>query len=163
MCELLHTRTPGIASQCLLAAASGGNSMNHLSQPPQPTEPDMALLFLGSLFETLDYALPPQRDEAKLDALAWHILDKRPKTLLGLAIRARAEKHLCRYLWTVDFERLPPPDQGARVVTECAMMLSFDRGEFRAQSKTPPWDRGPTGFRARRAARSVASVTAGAR
>src|SRR6516164_1518289 len=46
-------------------------------------------------------------DEAELDALAWHILDKRPKTLLGLAIRARAEKHLCRYLWTVDFESLP--------------------------------------------------------
>src|SRR5262245_48009055 len=82
--------------------------MNNLSQPPQPTEPDMALLYLGSLFETLDYTLRPERDEAKLDALAWHILDKRPKTLLGLAIRARAEKHLCRYLWTVDFERLPP-------------------------------------------------------
>ena len=63
--------------------------MNNLSQPPQPTEPDMALLYLGSLFETLDYTLPPERDEAKLDVLAWHILDKRPKTLLGLAIRAR--------------------------------------------------------------------------
>ena len=58
------------------------------------------------MFETLDYRLPPERDEAKLDALAWHILDKRPKTLLGLAIRARAERHLCRYLWTIDFERL---------------------------------------------------------
>jgi len=98
--------------------------MNNLSQPPQPTEPDMALLYLGSLFETLDYTLPPERDEAKLDALAWHILDKRPKTLLGLAIRARAEKHLCRYLWTVDFERLPPSDQAARVVIECAMLHS---------------------------------------
>jgi hypothetical protein len=78
-------------------------------------------------------------DEAELDALAWHILDKRPKTLLGLAIRARAEKHLCRYLWTVDFESLPPSDQGARVVTECAMMLSSrpcDRGEFRAQLRS---------------------------
>jgi hypothetical protein len=99
----------------------------------------MALLFLGSLFETLEYTLPPERDEAKLDALAWHILDKRPKTLLGLAIRARAEKHLCRYLWTIDFERLPPSDQGARVVTECAMMLSSrpcDRGEFRAQPRS---------------------------
>jgi hypothetical protein len=64
-----------------LAAACGGNSVNNLSQPPQPTEPDMALLYLGSLFETLDYTLPPARDEAKLDALAWHILDKRPKTL----------------------------------------------------------------------------------
>ena len=50
-------------------------------------------------------------DEAELDALAWHILDKRPKTLLGLAIRARAEQHHCRYLWTVDFESLPPSDQ----------------------------------------------------
>jgi hypothetical protein len=46
--------------------------MNNLSQPPQPTEPDMALVYLGSLFETSDYTLP--LDEAKLDALAWHIL-----------------------------------------------------------------------------------------
>jgi hypothetical protein len=84
----------------------------------------MALLYLGSLFETLDSTLPPERDETKLDALAWHILDKSPKTLLGLAVRARAEKHLCRYLWTVDFERLPHSDQAARVVTECAMLLS---------------------------------------
>jgi hypothetical protein len=74
------------------------NSLSQLSQPPQPTEPDMALLYLGSLFETVDCTLPPERDEAKLDALAWHILNKRPKTLLGLAIRARAETQLCRYL-----------------------------------------------------------------
>src|SRR5262249_55336698 len=49
MCELLHTRTPGIASRCFLAAAcrGGGNSMNNLSQPPQPTEPDIAGLGLG--------------------------------------------------------------------------------------------------------------------
>jgi hypothetical protein len=105
--------------------------MNSLSQPPQPTEPDMALLFLGSLFETLDDTLPPERNEAKLDGLAWHILNKRSKTLLGLAIRARAEKHLCRYLWTVDFERLPPSDQAARVVTECAMLLSSRPGDPR--------------------------------
>ena len=98
------------------------------SQLSQPTEPDMALLFLGSLFETVDCTLLPERDEAKLDALAWHILDKLPKTLLGLAIRARAEKHLCRYLWSVDFERLPPSDQAARVVTECAMRLSSRPG-----------------------------------
>ena len=132
--------------------------MNNLSQPPQPTEPDMALLYLGSLFETLDYTLPPERDEAKLDALAWHILDKRPKTLLGLAIRARAEKHLCRYLWTVDFERLPPSDQAARVVIEGAMLLSFrpcDGGEFRAQS---PGDRGPTGFCARHNKRIIRTM-----
>jgi hypothetical protein len=113
--------------------------MNDLS--PQASEPDLTLVYLASLFETLDCTLPPERDDAKLDALAWHIVDKRPKTLLGLAIRARAEKHLCRYLWTVDFKRLPPSDQAARVVTECAMMLSSrpcDRGELRAQSKTPP-------------------------
>jgi hypothetical protein len=91
---------------------------------PQATEPNLALVYLASFFETLDCTLPPERDEAKLDALAWHILDKRPKTLLGLAIRARAEKHLCRYLWTVDFERLPPSDQAARVVIERAMLLS---------------------------------------
>src|SRR5262245_20558486 len=117
-----------------------GNSMNNLSQPPQLTEPDMALVYLGSFFETLDKTLPPDRDEAKLDALAWHILDKRPKTPLGLAIRARAEKHLCRYLWTVDFERLPPSGQAARVVIDCAMLLSSrpcDRGEFRPQKAKP--------------------------
>ena len=76
------------------------------------------------MFETLDDTLPPERNEAKLDALAWHILDKRPKTLLGLAIRARAEKHLCRYLWMVDLEKLPPSDRAAHVVIECAMLLS---------------------------------------
>src|SRR5262245_44293754 len=111
----------------MFLAAARWNSMNNLSQPPQPTEP----LFLGSLFETVDCTLPPERDEAKLDALAWHILDKRPKTLLGLAIRARVEKHLCRYLWSVDFERLPPSDQAARVVTECAMLLSSRPGDPR--------------------------------
>src|SRR5215813_13559604 len=107
--------------------------MNSLSQLSQPSEPDMALLYLGSLFETVDCRLPPERDEAKLDALAWHILNKRPKTLLGLAIRAKAEKQLCRYLWSVDFDRLPPSDQAARVVTECAMLPC---GEFRAQLRS---------------------------
>ena len=58
MCELLHTRTPGIASQCFLAAACGGNSMNNLSQPPQPTEPDMALLYLGSFVRDLGLHAP---------------------------------------------------------------------------------------------------------
>ena len=98
--------------------------MNNPSQPPQPIEPDMALLFLGAFFETFEPALPPERHEAKLDALAWHIVDKRPKTLLGLAIKARAEKHLCRYLWTVDLERLPPADQATCVVIEGAMLLT---------------------------------------
>ena len=44
--------------------------MNNLSQPPQPTEPDMALVYLGSLFETVDCACPPERDEAKLQRRA---------------------------------------------------------------------------------------------
>jgi hypothetical protein len=91
---------------------------------PQATEPDLALVYLASFFESLDCTPPPQGDDAKLDALAWLILDKRPKTLLGLAIRARAEKHLCRYLWTAEFERLPPADQAARVVIEGAMLLA---------------------------------------
>ena len=63
--------------------------MNNRSQSPQPAEPDMALLYLGSLFETLDYMLPPERDEAMLDAPARHILGKRPKTQLGLAIKGQ--------------------------------------------------------------------------
>ena len=89
------------------------------------------------MFETVDCRLPPERDEAKLDALAWHILNKRPKTLLGLAIRAKAEKQLCRYLWSVDFDRLPPSDQAARVVTECAMLLSSRPNDRRAQLRSP--------------------------
>ena len=78
----------------------------------------MALLYLGSLFETLDHMLPPERDEAMLDALARHILGKRPTTQLGLAIRARAPLSV-----PLEFERLPPSDQAARVVIECAMLL----------------------------------------
>jgi hypothetical protein len=35
------------------------------------------------LFETLDYTLPPERDEAKLDALAWHICMDRPRVASG--------------------------------------------------------------------------------
>jgi hypothetical protein len=105
--------------------------VNNRSQPPQPAEPDMALLYLGSLFETLDYMLPPERDEAMLDALARHILGKRPKTQLGLAIRARAEKHLRRYLWMVDFDRLPTSDQAARVVIDCGMRVGCRTPEWR--------------------------------
>src|SRR5262247_2105407 len=111
--------------------------MNSLSQLSQPSEPDMALLYLGSLFETVDCRLPPERDEAKLDALAWHILNRRPKTLLGLAIRARAERQLCRYLWSVDFDTLPPSDQAARVVTECAMLLSSRPNDRGTQLRSP--------------------------
>ena len=81
---------------------------------PQLAEPDMALLLLGSWFERLLHA--PERDAVTLDAVAAHIiLDERPKTLLGLAITALAEKWLRRRLWMVDFYRLPPSDQGVRV------------------------------------------------
>ena len=89
-------------------------------QPTQPADPDMALLFLGSWFEKLLHA--PERDDATLDALAAHIiLDERPKTLLGLIITALAEKWLRRRLWMVSFDRLPPSDQGVRVVIDAVL------------------------------------------
>ena len=89
-------------------------------QPTQPADPDMALLFLGPWFEKLLHA--PERDDATLDALAAHIiLDERPKTLLGLVITALAEKWLRRRLWMVDFDRLPPSDQGVRVVIDALL------------------------------------------
>ena len=91
--------------------------MNNAPQPTQPADPEMALLFLGSWFEELLDA--PERDDATLDALAGHsILDEPPKTLLGLVITALAEKWLRRRLWMVDFDRLPPSDQGVRVVID---------------------------------------------
>jgi hypothetical protein len=99
--------------------------MNNLSQPPQPVEPDMTLLFLASYFEDLHRA--PVRDDAKLDALAMHILDEGPKTLLGLVIKARAEKWLRRHLWTLAYDSLPPLDRGVRVVIDSAMRIDCDR------------------------------------
>jgi hypothetical protein len=99
--------------------------MNNLSQPPQPVEPDMTLLFLASYFEDLHRA--PVRDDAKLDALAMHILDEGPKTLLGLVIKARAEKWLRRHLWTLAYDSLPPLDRGVRVVIDGAMRIDCDR------------------------------------
>jgi hypothetical protein len=87
----------------------------------QPPELDLALLYLSYLLETLHHAL--ERNDATLDALAGIILDERPKTLLGLAIRARAEKWLRRHLWMVDFGSLSPSDQAARVVIDSAMLI----------------------------------------
>jgi hypothetical protein len=85
--------------------------MNNAPQPTQPVDPDMALLFSALGSEKLLHA--PERDDATLDAVAAHIiLDERPKTLLGLVITALAEKWLRRRLWMVDFDRLPPSDQG---------------------------------------------------
>src|SRR5258708_14760117 len=99
--------------------------MNGLSQPPQPAEPDMVLLFLGSFFEDLLHA--PVRDDAKLDALAMQILDEGPKTLLGLVIRVCAEKWLLRHLWTLAFDSLSPLDRGVRVVFDSASRTHSDR------------------------------------
>jgi hypothetical protein len=106
--------------------------MKNLSQRPPAAEPDMALLFLGSLFETLHQA--PERDDAKLDALAMHILDEGPKTLLGLVIRARAEKWLRRHLWMLDFDSLSPSDQAARLVIDSAMRLGAPQACCRSKS-----------------------------
>ena len=99
--------------------------MNNPSQPPQPAQPDMALLLLGSFFEDLQHA--PVRDDAKLDALAMHILDEGPKTLLGLVIRARAEKWLRRHLWTLAYDSLSPLERGVRVVIDSTMRIDCDR------------------------------------
>ena len=103
----------------MFKSSSVGASMNNPLQPPQPAEPDTTLLFLGSFFEDLHHA--PVRDDAKLDALAMQILDEAPKTLLGLVITALAEKWLRRRLWMVDFDRLPPSDQGVRVVIDAVL------------------------------------------
>jgi hypothetical protein len=87
-----------------------------MPQPTRSDDPDMALLFLGSWFEKLLDA--PER----LDAVAAHIiLDERPKTLLGLVITALAERWLRRRLWMLDFDRLPPSDQGVRVVIDAVL------------------------------------------
>jgi hypothetical protein len=112
--------------------------MNNTPQP-QPTEladPDMALLFVGCWFVTLHQAR--ERDYPILDALATQItLDERPKTLLGLAITACAERWLRRRLWMVDFESLPPTDQAVRLVTDSAMRIdcAYREGQYRAPTR----------------------------
>ena len=93
--------------------------MNEFVAASQSAQPDMALLLLGSFFEDLHHA--PVPDDAKLDALAMRILDEGPKTLLGLVIRARAEKWLRRHLWTLAFDSLSPLEQGVCVVIDSAM------------------------------------------
>ena len=115
--------------------------MNNAAQPQPipPADADMALLFLGSWFENLLHA--PERHQATLDALAGHIiLDERPKTLLGLVITALAEKWLRRQLWMVDFDRLPPSDQGVRVVID-AVLRSCSRTERMKRASEEDWGR----------------------
>src|SRR2546429_9251053 len=107
----------------MFKSCSVGASMNNPLQPPQPAEPDTTLLFLGSFFEDLHHA--PVRDDAKLDALAMQILDEGPKTLLGLVIRARAEKWLRRRRWTLAYESLSPPEPGVRVVCDVGRRIDW--------------------------------------
>jgi hypothetical protein len=112
----------------MFKSCSVGASMDNPLQPPQPAEPDTMLLFLGSFFEDLHHA--PVRDDAKLDALAMQILDEGPKTLLGLVIRARAEKWLRRHLWTLALGSLSPLDRGVRVVIDSTMRIDCERQVF---------------------------------
>src|SRR5215831_1465471 len=51
------------------------------SRPTHPSPPRLA----GG---RVDCTLPPERDEAKLDALAWHILNKRPENRSSACGRA---------------------------------------------------------------------------
>jgi hypothetical protein len=67
--------------------------MNSLSEPPQPSEPDMALLYLGSLFETLDYTLPPERDEAS--SMRLRGAARPPVSLVGRLRKAPALRSGC--------------------------------------------------------------------
>jgi hypothetical protein len=97
-------------------------------------EPDLALLYLGFLFETLHNA--PERDDAMLDALAGQILDERPKTLLGLAIKAFMAKWFRRHLWMADFGSLSSSDQAARLVIDSAMRIAD--GEARSTAASHP-------------------------
>lgn len=96
--------------------------MKHPSRPSQMTEPDMALLYLGYAFETLQRT--PAGDPAELDALARHIVGEAPKTLLGMAIAAHAERWLRRHLWSANLGSLSPSDQAARLVIDSATHIS---------------------------------------
>jgi hypothetical protein len=85
-------------------------------------ERDLVLVYLASSFVKLHDA--GERDEATLDALAELILCERAQTLLGLALRAFADKWLRRHLWMVDFDSLSPSDQAARRVIDSAMRIT---------------------------------------
>ena len=92
------------------------------SLSPKSAEPDLALIYFGSLFETLRQT--PESHESGLDALAGHIiLNERPKTKLGLAVQASAEKWLRRDLWAEDYNTLSPSDQAVRILVDSAMRM----------------------------------------
>ena len=83
-------------------------------------------MFLSFLFNELHKE--PERNCAMLDGLAWQILDKGPKTPIGLALAAQAERWLCRYLWMRDIDSLSPSDRAARLVIDSAMRLAATDG-----------------------------------
>ena len=120
LCELAHIvmREPDATN----ALPIGEGKVNPQPLSPKPAEPDLALIYFGSLFETLRQA--PESHESALDALAGHIiLDERPKTKLGLALRANAEKWLRRDLWEAEFRSLSPSDQAVRILVDSAMRM----------------------------------------
>lgn len=100
--------------------------MKNILQRPPAAEPDMALMFLSFLFDELHK--DPESNCAMLDGLAWQILDKGPKTPIGLALAAQAERWLCRYLWMRDIDSLSPSDRAARLVIDSAMRLAATDG-----------------------------------
>jgi hypothetical protein len=120
LCELAHIAMHETAATKALPIGEGKMKIQPLS--PKPAEPDLALIYFGSLFETLRQA--PENNESALDALAGHIiLDECPKTTLGLALRANAEKWLRRDLWAADFKILSPSDQAIRILVDSAMRM----------------------------------------
>jgi hypothetical protein len=120
LCELAHIVMR--EADATNALPIGKGKMNPQPLSPKPAEPDLALIYFGSLFETLRQA--PESHESALDALAGHIiLDERPKTKLGLALRANAEKWLRRDLWAAEFGSLSPSDQAVRILVESAMRM----------------------------------------
>jgi hypothetical protein len=120
LCELAHIVMH--ETDATNAFPSGEGKMNSQPLSPKPAEPDLALIYFGSLFETLRQA--PESNESALDALVGHIiLDERPKTKLGLALRANAEKWLRRDLWAAEFKSLSPSDQAVRILVDSAMRM----------------------------------------
>src|SRR6478735_7831186 len=120
LCELAHIVMR--EDDATNALPIGKGKMNPQPLSPKPAEPDLALIYFGSLFETLRQA--PESHESALDALAGHIiLNERPKTKLGLAVQANAEKWLRRDLWSADHKNLSPSDQAVRILVDSAMRM----------------------------------------
>ena len=120
LCELAHIVMRETDARNALPIGEGKTNTQPLS--PKPAEPDLALIYFGSLFETLRQA--PESNELALDALAGHIiLDERPKTKLGLALQANAEKWLRRDLWAAEYGSLSPSDQAVRILVDSTLRM----------------------------------------